>query len=178
MKIYNKTIVNLLRYYEQHMGLFIHKYAMVIGRWHTIPSAHLLLYSLPLATTTLHPTPLPIDPILLSVSLLYSLQLYLIPHRSLCPLLYTSYTSPADAMQVPTLVYDYKIEKERAITRCLFFIPKDLYGGSCNPVHRQSSTSQLAWTCYIIISNYVSLSKTLFIKFTEDTVLFFFSYSS
>ena len=126
----------------------IQKYATAIGRWPT----HLLLYPLPLppAAATLHPTPLPVDPALLSASLLYSLQLYSIPHRSLYPLPYVGYASPTDATQVPTLAYDCKIEKERAVTHCLFSIPKDLYSRSCNPVHGQSLTSQLVWACYIV----------------------------
>ena len=124
----------------------IQKYATAIGRWPT----HLLLYPLPLppAAATLHPTPLPVDPTLLSASLLYSLQLYSIPHRSLCPLPYVGYASPADATQVLTLAYGCKIEKERAIARCLFSMPEDPYGGSCNPAHGQSSTGQLAWARY------------------------------
>ena len=126
------------------MGLFIHKYTIVISQQPTIPSAHLLLYSLPLATTTLHPAPLPVDLALLSTSFSYSLQLYSIPHKSFCLLLYASYTSSVNAMQVPTLVYGCKIKKERAVARCLFSMPEDPYGESCNPVHRQSLTGQLA----------------------------------
>ena len=141
MKICNKAIVNSLRCHERHTGLFIHKYATAIGRWPTIPSAHLLLDPLPPAAAPLHPA-------LLSTSLLYSSQLYSVSHKSLCPLPYTSYASPADATQVPILAYGCKIEKERAIARCLFSMPEDPYGGSCNPAHGQSSTGQLAWARY------------------------------
>ena len=72
------------------------------------------------------------------------------PHESLCLLPCASYASPADATQVLTLAYSCKIEKERAVTRCLFSMPEDPYSGSCNPAHRQSSTSQLAWAHYTI----------------------------
>ncbi|PAV16778.1 hypothetical protein PNOK_0839800 [Pyrrhoderma noxium] len=130
--------------------LFIHKYATAIGRRPTIPSAHLLLDPLPPAAAPLHPVPLPVDPALLSISLPYSSQLYSVPHKSLCPLPYASYASSADATQVLILAYGCKIEKERAIARCLFSMPEDPYGGSCNPVHGQSSTGQLAWARYII----------------------------
>ena len=148
MKICNKAIVNSLTCHAWHTGLFIHKYTIAPGRQPTIPFAHLWLYLLPLAAATLHPAPLPVDPALLSASLLYSLQLYSIPHRSLCPLPYVGYASPTDATQVPTLAYGCKIEKERAIARCLFSMPEDPYGGSCNPAHGQSSTGQLAWARY------------------------------
>ena len=113
------------------------------------PSAHFLLDPLPPAAAPLHSTPLPVDPALLSTSLPYSSQLYSVPHKSLCPLPYASYASPADATQVPILAYGCKIEKERAIARCLFSMPEDLYGESCNPAHGQSSTGQLAWARYI-----------------------------
>ena len=157
MKIYNKAIVNSLRCHEQHTDLFIHKYTTVIGRRPTIPSAHLLLYPLPLAVATLHPTPLPINLILLSPSLSYSSQLYSVLHKSLCPLLYTNYASPTNATQVLILVYSCKIEKERAITHGPFSMPEDPYGGSCNPAHEQSLTGQLAWACYNITSNHTLL---------------------
>ena len=49
---------------------------------------------------------------------------------------------------MPILAYGCKIEKERAIARCLFSMPEDPYGGSCNPAHGQSSTGQLAWARY------------------------------
>ena len=148
MKICNKAIVNSLRCHEWCTGLFIHKYAMAPGQRPTIPSAHLLLDPLPPAAAPLHPAPLPVDPALPSTSLPYSSQLYSVPHKSFCPLLYASYASPADATQVPILAYGCKIEKERAVACCLFSMPKDLYGGSCNPVHRQFSTGQLAWAHY------------------------------
>ena len=146
-------MVNSLGCHEQRTGLFIHKYATAIGRWPTIPSAHLLLDSLPPAAAPLHPAPLPVDPALLSTSLPYSSQLYSVPHKSLCPLLYASYASPADATQVPILAYGCKIEKKRAIARCLFSMPEDLYGRSCNPAHGQSSTGQLAWARYNILEH-------------------------
>ena len=136
VKICNKAIVNSLRCHERRTGLFIHKYATAPGRRPTIPSAHLRLYLLPPAAAPLHPAPLPVDPALLSASLLYSLQLYSIPHRSLCPLPYIGYASPTDATQVPTLAYGCKIEKERAIACCLFSIPRNLYSRSCNSAHR------------------------------------------
>ena len=148
VKICNKAIVNSLRCHKWHTGLFIHKYAIVIGWQPTILFVHLLLYPLSLVATTLHPASLPIDPALVSTSLLYSLQLYSIPHKSLCPLSYASYISPVNATQVLTLVYSYKIEKERAIACCLFFMPEDLYSGFCNPTHGQSLTSQLTWAYY------------------------------
>ena len=144
-------MVNSLGCHKRHTGLFIHKYATAIGRRPTILSAHLLLDPLPPATAPLHPAPLPVDPALLSTSLPYSSQLYSVPHKSLCPLSYTSYASPADATQVPILAYGCKIEKERAIARCLFSMPEDPYGGSCNPAHGQSSTGQLAWARYIVL---------------------------
>ena len=150
MKICNKAVVNSLGCHEQRTGLFIHKYATAIGQRPTIPSAHLLLDPLPSTAAPLHPTPLPVDPALLSTSLPYFSQLYSVPHKSLCPLPYASYASPADATQVPILAYGCKIEKERAIAHCLFSMPEDPYGRSCNPAHRQSSTGQLAWACYSI----------------------------
>ena len=156
MKICNKAVVNSLSCHEWRTGLFIHKYATAIGQRPTIPSAHLLLDP---AAAPLHPAPLPVDPALLSTSLPYSSQLYSVPHKSLCPLPYTSYASPADATQVPILAYGCKIEKERAIARCLFSMPEDPYGGSCNPAHGQSSTGQLAWACYnITIGSYSPLA--------------------
>ena len=145
-------MVNSLRCHERRTGLFIHKYATAPGRRPTIPSAHLQLYLLPPAAAPLHPAPLPVDPALLSTSLPYSSQLYSVPHKSLCPLPYASYASPADAMQVPILAYGCKIEKEKAITHCLFSMPKDLYSRSYNPVHRQSLTGQLAWAHYIVLN--------------------------
>ena len=155
MKICNKAVVNSLGCHERCTGLFIHKYATAIGRWPTIPSAHLLLDPLPPAAAPLHPAPLPVDPALLSTSLPYSSQLYSVPHKSLCPLPYTSYASPADATQVPILAYGCKIEKERAIARCLFSMPEDPYGGSCNPAHGQSSTGQLAWARYTGLTYFI-----------------------
>ena len=148
MKICNKAVVNSLRCHERRTGLFIHKYATAPGQRPTILSAHLRLYLLPPAAAPLHPAPLPVDPALLSTSLPYSSQLYSVPHESLCPLLYVGYISPVDTMQVLTLAYSCKIEKERAIARCLFSMPEDPYGGSCNPAHGQSSTGQLAWARY------------------------------
>ena len=144
-------MVNSLRCHERRTGLFIHKYATAPGRRPTIPSAHLQLYLLPPAAAPLHPAPLPVNPALLSTSLPYSLQLYSVPHKSLCPLPYAGYAFPADATQVPILAYGCKIEKERAIARCLFSMPEDPYGGSCNSVHGQSLTGQLAWARYIAL---------------------------
>ena len=149
VKICNKAIVNSLRCHEQRTGLFIHKYTTVPGWRLTIPSAHLWLYLLPPpAAATLHPTPLPIDPALPYSSTLhyppYSFHnpcsYTQSPHESLCPLPCASYASPADTTQVLTLVYGCKIEKERAVAHCLFSMPENPYGRSCNPAHGQSST--------------------------------------
>ena len=41
-----------------------------------------------------------------------------------------------------------KIEKKRAIAHCLFFMPENPYGESCNPTHGQFLTSQLVWAYY------------------------------
>ena len=71
MKICNKAVVNSLRCHERRTGLFIHKYATAPGRRPTIPSAHLRLYLLPPATTTLHPAPLLVDPVLPYLSTLH-----------------------------------------------------------------------------------------------------------
>ena len=96
MKICNKAIVNSLRCYERCTGLFIHKYAMVPGRWPTIPSAHLRLYLLPPATATLHPAPLPINPVLP-----YPSTLHYPPHPFRNPRSYTqSPTSPSTLFRV------------------------------------------------------------------------------
>ena len=118
------------------------------------------LYPWPLLPFTLLPYPL---------TLHYSLYPFCNPCSytqsltSPCFFPYTSYASPTDATQVLTLVYSYKIEKERAVAYCLFFMPENPYSGSCNPVHRQSLTGQLTWAHYtrIILDSGQTLNKHL-----------------
>ena len=91
----------------------------------------------------------------------YPSTLYYSPHPFRTPRSYTqSPTSPSalfrtlatPLLRMPRkcryLRTAVKSKKERAIARCLFSMPEDPYGGSCNPAHGQSSTGQLAWARY------------------------------